>query len=404
MALPSAGNSISFKQINDELGNDSQAQLDLETAAETGFGLSKPHGLNEMFGLSLSRLEIVVRYLKKNDGGGIEYVGWSDGDLDDCAGLDGSVEDNLISIQSENDFNEDGTVSDGDVIFANSTGTTKPEYSSTGAEPLEVDAYLVETTQNNIFLYDKSDSDISNVRSRTPNIPTKPTLVANSSTQITVTIPTTNTQVTKTFKIQRSIDGASFSDLATITPSAKGNFANTSVNTTYVDSTGISAGDVVKYQVRGQNDFTNSNFSQESNTVTTPAAGTAWSNLQGDPSNIFGGNGDTEVGGAVSIDLANGSGDTVITLNPSSVVGVLSVAYSTSNDPGPTGTANGGSGFGSSLSHRTIDQSTYSSGTLHLRFRFAHTINKDGVGTYTVDFANNGETNGDLNGSLTFGL
>ena len=409
MALPSAGNPISFKDINDELGNDSQAQLDLETAAETGFGLSKPHGLNEMFGLSLSRLEIVVRYMKLvvqdgPDSGQTQYVGWADGDLDDCAGLDGSVEDDLVSIESENDFNEDGTVSNGDVIFANSTGTTKPAYASGNSDELQADAYLVETTQNNIFLYDKSDSDISNVRSRTPNIPTKPTLVADSSTQITVTIPTTNTQVTKTFKIQRSINGASFSDLATITPSAKGNFANISVNTTYVDSTGISAGDVVKYQVRGQNDFTNSDFSQESNTVTTPSAGTAWSNLQGDPSNIFGANGDTEVGGAVSIDLANGSGDTVITLNPSSVVGTLSVAYSTSNDPGPTGTANGGSGFGTSLSHRTINQSTYSSGTLHIRIQFAHTINKDGVGTYTVDFANNGETDGNLNGSLTFGL
>ena len=409
MALPSAGNPISFKDINDELGNDSQAQLDLETAAETGFGLSKPHGLNEMFGLSLSRLEIVVRYMKLvvqdgPDSGQTQYVGWADGDLDDCAGLDGSVEDDLVSIESENDFNEDGTVSNGDVIFANSTGTTKPAYASGNSDELQADAYLVETTQNNIFLYDKSDSDISNVRSRTPNIPTKPTLVADSSTQITVTIPTTNTQVTKTFKIQRSINGASFSDLATITPSAKGNFANISVNTTYVDSTGISAGDVVKYQVRGQNDFTNSAFSQESNTVTTPSAGTAWSNLQGDPSNIFGANGDTEVGGAVSIDLANGSGDTVITLNPSSVVGTLSVAYSTSNDPGPTGTANGGSGFGTSLSHRTINQSTYSSGTLHIRIQFAHTINKDGVGTYTVDFANNGETDGNLNGSLTFGL
>jgi len=362
-----------------------------------------------MFGLSLSRLEIVVRYMKLivqdgPDSGQTQYVGWADGDLDDCAGLDGSVEDDLVSIESENDFNEDGTVSNGDVIFANSTGTTKPAYASGNSDELQADAYLVETTQNNIFLYDKSDSDISNVRSRTPNIPTKPTLVADSSTQITVTIPTTNTQVTKTFKIQRSIDGASFSDLATITPSAKGNLANTSVNTTYVDSTGISAGDVVKYKVRGQNDFTNSDFSTESNTVTTPSAGTAWSNLQGDPSNIFGGNGDTEIGGAVSIDLANGSGDTVITLNPNSVVGTLSVAYSTSNDPGVSGTSNGGSGFGTSLAHRTIDQSTYSSGTLHLRFRFAHTINKDGVGTYTVDFANNGETNGDLNGSLTFGL
>ena len=404
MALPSSGNSISFGQINDELGNSTSDTLDLETAAETGFGLSKPHGLNEMFGLSKSRLEIVVRYMKKNDGGGVEYVGWSDGDLDDCAGLDGSVEDNLMLIESENDFNEDGTVSNGDVIFANSTGTTKPAYASGRPDELQADAYLVETTQNNIFLYDKSDSDISNVRSRTPNVPTKPTLNADSSTQITVTIPTTNTQVTKEFDIHRSIGGGSFARVATITPSAKGNFANTSVNTTHVDSSGISAGNSVVYKVFAQNAFATSSASTTSDSVTTPSAGTAWSNLQGDPSNIFGGNGDTEVGGAVSIDLANGSGDTVITLNPSSVVGTLSVAYSTSNDPGPTGTANGGSGFGTSLSHRTIDQSTFSSGTLHIRIQFAHTINKDGVGTYTVDFANNGETDGNLNGSLTFGL
>ena len=31
---------------------------DLDFAAETGFGLTKPHGLNEMFGLSLSRLKL----------------------------------------------------------------------------------------------------------------------------------------------------------------------------------------------------------------------------------------------------------------------------------------------------------------------------------------------------------
>ena len=34
MALPSAGNPISFKDINDELGNSSQATLDLKSASE----------------------------------------------------------------------------------------------------------------------------------------------------------------------------------------------------------------------------------------------------------------------------------------------------------------------------------------------------------------------------------
>ncbi len=318
MALPSSGNSISFGQINDELGNSTNDTLDLETAAETGFGLSKPHGLNEMFGLSLSRLEIVVRYMKLlvqegEDTGETQYVGWSDGDLDDCAGLDGSVEDDLTSIESETDFNEDGSVSNGDVIFASSTGTTKPKYASGNSDELQGDAYLVETTQNNIFLYDVSESDISNVRSRTPNIPTKPTLVANSSTQITVTIPTTNTQVTKTFKIQRSINGASFSDLATITPSAKGNFANTSVNTTHVDSSGISAGDVVKYQVRGQNDFTNSDFSQESSTVTTPS-GTSWGSFTNYSMLLGSGTNQTLESSEKSLTLTNGSGNTTITV------------------------------------------------------------------------------------------
>lgn len=32
MALPSAGNPISFKQINTEIGNSAEATLDLETA------------------------------------------------------------------------------------------------------------------------------------------------------------------------------------------------------------------------------------------------------------------------------------------------------------------------------------------------------------------------------------
>ena len=403
MALPSAGNSISFKQINDELGNDSQAQLDLETAAETGFGLTKPHGLNEMFGLSKSRLEIVVRYMKLvvQDGpdvGQTQYVGWADGDLDDCAGLDGSVEDDLVSIESENDFNEDGTVSNGDVIFANSTGTTKPAYASGNSDELQADGYLVETTQNNIFLYDKSDSDISNVISRTPEIPTKPTLVADSSTQITVTIPTTNTQVTKTFKIQRSINGASFSDLATITPSAKGNFANTSVNTTYVDSSGLSAGDVVKYQVRGQNDFTNSDFSQESNTVTTPAGTSiSYSNVasiaglgsSSPPNESF----FDEATTPMSVAITNGSGTTSISKSDT-ISSTTRFAWSTSGDPmdissgttDTTATSNGGSGW--------VSSATGISGTpIYLRIRAdeaTRTINESG--TMTLSTTNNSVT------------
>jgi hypothetical protein len=95
----------------------------------------------------------------------------------------------------------------------------------------------------------------------------------------------------------------------------------------------------------------------------------------------------------------------VITLaTAGGIVGTLSIAYSTSGDPGAGGTANGGSGFGTSLSHRTINNSTYSSGTLHFRVRFSHNTGKDGTGSYTVTFTNNSVSNGDFNGNLTFGL
>ena len=45
MAITGSG-AISFSQINDELGLSSTATLDIEAAAENGFGLSKPHGMN----------------------------------------------------------------------------------------------------------------------------------------------------------------------------------------------------------------------------------------------------------------------------------------------------------------------------------------------------------------------
>ena len=64
----------------------------------------------------------------------------------------------------------------------------------------------------------------------------------------------------------------------------------------------------------------------------------------------------------------------------------------------------GGSGFGNSGSHRTIDQSTYSSGTLHFRTKFTHVSTKDGTGTYTVTFTNNSVADNNFNGNLTFGL
>jgi hypothetical protein len=228
---------------------------------------------------------------------------------------------------------------------------------------------------------------ISNTISYTP---ATLTISEVSKTSDSVTVRATgNTQVAKTLRFYRDTTEG------TKTDHTKGAVGNTSVTADFTFS-GLSSGTSYAFKVRGENAEANG---ADSNTINvTTDSGTAWSNLQG-------AEGGQEESNAASIDLANGSGDTVITLaTAGGIVGTLSIAYSTSGDPGAGGTANGGSGFGTSLSHRTINNSTYSSGTLHFRVRFSHNTGKDGTGSYTVTFTNNSVSNGDFNGNLTFGL
>jgi hypothetical protein len=355
MALPTSGNSISFGQINDELSNSTTATLDLEDAAENGFGLSKPHGMNEMFGLSLSRLQLTVKFLKENDDNGDNtFTGWfsdtslagsAKGELVLCAeGVivpeDNRGNDFITLIQQDTtEFNSDSNVSNGDTIFEASSGTTLTDVRP-GGDLTNQETFLVETTQNNIFQINSSGV-LSNVRSRTPNVPTKPTLVADSSTQITVTIPSTNTTVTREFKLQRSIDGGSYSDKATFVPSDSGSIDDTSISTTFVDDSGISAGDVVKYKVRGQNAFDNSAFSTESATVTTPSGVSFSASPSSDPArsiNIFGDEftPDSGFSDAVTISVTNREGNIDVT-RTQNTIGSFAVAAGTS-DPGTGGT------------------------------------------------------------------
>ena len=415
MALPVAGSAISFKDINEELGNNLQAELDLKTAAET-FGDTQPFGMNELAGLSSARLQLTIKYLVQiEQGESNRDTGWiSDTSLSEISSTKGelvlcaeaaAVSDDVrengleYTVDTETtDFNSDGTVSNGDTLFNSNSGATlssrRPDSGLINQE-----SFLCETTQNNIFQVNSSGV-ISNVRSRTPNVPTKPTLNADSGTQITVTIPTTNTAVTREFDIHRSIGGASFARVGTVVPSDSGSIDDTSISTTFVDSSGISAGNSVVYKVFAQNAFATSSASTTSDSVTTPA-GTSWSNLSGDPQNLNYEDGGSDVSNAASIDLTNGSGNTVITLSTSNAVGVLEIAYSTSGDPGAGGTANGGSGFGSGLSHRTIASGTYSSGTLHFRTKFTHQSGKVATGTYTVTFTNNSVADNNFNGNLS---
>ena len=115
---------------------------------------------------------------------------------------------------------------------------------------------------------------------------------------------------------------------------------------------------------------------------------------------IAGSLGDTiVVDEAMTIQLANGSGNTAITKTQTSAGAVtLTIALSTSGDPGTNGTDNSGTGF---ISFPKNDLN-FQSGTLHFRIKAVAASSGDGTGSATISFTNNGVTNSDLDLTLNF--
>ena len=126
---------------------------------------------------------------------------------------------------------------------------------------------------------------------------------------------------------------------------------------------------------------------------------TKFSTAPGDRT-IAGDLGDTiVVDEAMTIQLANGSGNTAITKSQTSAGAVtLTIAISTSGDPGTSGTDNSGTGF-VSFPQNSI---SFTSGTLHFRIKAVAASSGDGTGSATISFTNNGVTNSDLDLTLNF--
>ena len=102
---------------------------------------------------------------------------------------------------------------------------------------------------------------------------------------------------------------------------------------------------------------------------------------------------------AMTIQLANGDGNTAITNSQTSAGAVtLTIALSTSGDPGTNGTGNSGTGF---ISFPKNDLN-FQSGTLHFRIKAVAAGSGDGTGSATISFTNNGVTNSDLDLTLNF--
>tara|TARA_R100001443_G_C3340220_1_gene174302 strand:- start:61 stop:1287 length:1227 start_codon:yes stop_codon:yes gene_type:complete len=408
MALQTSGSgafpalSMSATDISVELGNSSTELFDFQGAATSFSGILDDNAIsalefyNKTFaggsGTYGTRNSHTFRFLNID----AQLQGFADGELVAVAENDDTHLPGDHTIQGQADFVDDfvdDDLTNGDTIFANAAGSILTNLRPGGDFPSGTH-FMLDTTSDKVFQVD-TNADVSNVTDRTPATPSA-SLESKDATSITIGI-TGSTVVTRQYAPFK--DGT---EQTNILPSSSGSIGDTTTLTSYTYS-GLASNTSFALKVRGENAFANGSDSNTLN-ITTDSAVTAWSNLTGDPQNLLGANGGSEVSNAASIDLANGSGDTVITLSDNSVVGTLQIAYSTSGDPGAAGTSNGGSGFGNSTSHRTIDQSTFSSGTLHFRTRFTHTSNKDGTGSYTVTFTNDGEANGDFNGNLTFGL
>ena len=77
MALPAAGLPISFKDINDELGNSSQATLDLKSASESLGESDAPFGMDELAGLSDDGITFSAFAAAQGSGQGEIDVSWT---------------------------------------------------------------------------------------------------------------------------------------------------------------------------------------------------------------------------------------------------------------------------------------------------------------------------------------
>ena len=125
---------------------------------------------------------------------------------------------------------------------------------------------------------------------------------------------------------------------------------------------------------------------------------TKFSNQAGDFT-MAGDMGDTVISDLKTIQLANGDGNTAITNAQTSAGNVtLTIALSTSGDPGTGGSDNSGTGF---ISFPKNDLN-FQSGTLRYRIKAVAAASGDGTGTSIISFTNNGVTNSDMDITLNF--
>ena len=357
---------------------------------------------NDNVTTTAARTGIAIKYLRQEEQGESNvFTGWistagsvatSKGELVLCAeGVvvpdDSRGSDISTVLVSENEAIADGTLSNGDTLYAATTGT-----SVSGKKPnddlVNQETFLVETTQNNIFQINTSGV-LSNVRSRTPSTPAQPSMTSRDADSITVNV-TADTSVTR--QLVPVKDG---SDLTAVLPSDSGSIDDTSITTSYTFS-GLSAGTTYTLGFKGKNEYATTSVGTTLSQATT-AAGTSISSTPASPSISVTNNPfasptvvDTAVGSLITVSITNRSGNSTIT-ETESLVGSLTFAWSTSGDPGTGATFND--------TNPTI---SHSSGTLYMRFKLVEPNNSSPFSAedLTITFTNTGGSQTATNNTL----
>lgn len=384
MAITGSG-AISFSQINDELGESSTNTLDIGAAAQQFTGILDDDviSMNEFYGLTFqagsgtygTRNSHAFRFVVEGDG---TKKGFADGQLvsaaqNDDSGLNTAAGD---AVSGQSDFVDDyinNDLTNGDTVFASSTGTTLTNLRP-GGDFASGTHFMLDTTANDIFQID-SDADVSNVVSRVPSNPSH-SMTANDADEITIKI-TSDTIVTRDLLLYR--DGTFIDN---VLPTSSGSIGNTGVDTNFT-YTGLSVGTSYTIGVRQAN--THDSSSLVTADYSTTAASTDWSSVPGDfnmhIADATSGFPDELISGALTATLSGTGGTTQVTCQQPTGNAELFVALSTSGDPGTGATFND--------TNPTI---SHSSGTLHMRFKLIEPNNSSPFSAedLTITFTNTG--------------
>jgi hypothetical protein len=395
MAITGSG-AISFSQINDELAETSTNTLDILSAAQQFTGLLDDNtiSMDEFYGLTFqagsgtygTRNSHAFRFVVEGDG---TKKGFADGQLVSAAQNDDSGLNSIAgeAVSGQSDFVDDyinNDLTNGDTVFASSTGTTLTNLRP-GGDFASGTHFMLDTTANDIFQID-SDADVSNVVSRVPSNPSH-SMTANDADEITIKI-TSDTIVTRDLLLYR--DGTFIDN---VLPTSSGSIGNTGVDTNFT-YTGLSIGTSYTIGVRQAN--THNSSSLVTADYSTTAASTDWSSVPGNFNmhipDATDGFADSLISGALTATLSGTGGTTQVTCQQPTGNADLFVALSTSGDPGTGATFNS--------SNPTI---SHSSGTLHMRFKLVEPNNSSPFSAedLTITFTNTGGSETATDDTLT---